>query len=267
MATDHDPDDTTKDVGESFPHVSTDCEFLAMLPQHVEIDPLGDKTSIVGTNQCSIDASGIHEHKRAGSFRVCSRALARSSPVMKAMLFGNFQESRQDIVRLPEDDPDAMEILLHVVHNNPTPAFYVTDQPYASVINQAYEIVVLANKYLVTQQLHRWAESWACVYTWSIWEGRDDDEAQTLREKQLFIAYEFGHAKKYEELLAVLALHHTRDQDQFSASIEPPGASGKSHEATFGSLKQTNHSFSFQSASPPLANGILTACCTISEVS
>jgi hypothetical protein len=232
MATDHDTDDTTTGVGNSYPHVLTDCNFLAMLPRHVEIDPIGDKTLIVGTNQCSIDTSGAHEHKRAGSFRVCSRTLARSSPVMKAMLFGKFQESRQDVIKLPEDDSDAMEILLHVVHNNPTPAFYVTDQYYAPAIEQAYEIVVLANKYLMTQQLHRWAEPWACVYTWPSYEGRGNDQAQTLREKQLFIAYEFGHARKYEELLAELALHHTRDQDQFSASIEPPGASGKNHKVT-----------------------------------
>ncbi|KAF7530149.1 hypothetical protein G7054_g9665 [Neopestalotiopsis clavispora] len=228
MATDHDPNDTTEDVGGSFPRVSTDCEFLAMLPRHVEIDPLGDKTLIVGTNQCSIDTSGAHEHKRAGSFRVCSRALARSSPVMKAMLFGNFQESRQDIVRLPEDDPDAMEILLHVVHNNPAPASSI----HTSLsISQAYEIVALANKYLMTLQLHPWAKPWTCIYTN---DRLGSDAHQICREKLLFIAYEFGNTKRYEEILTELARHHTRNRELFSASIEPAGASGKAMKRYLG---------------------------------
>ncbi|KAF6823156.1 nuclear pore protein-like protein [Colletotrichum plurivorum] len=61
-----------------------------------------------------------------GSFRVCSRTLARASVVFEKMLFGVFAESRSRYhsedyweIKLPDDDADSMEIFLNIIHGRP----------------------------------------------------------------------------------------------------------------------------------------------------
>ncbi|KAB5563001.1 hypothetical protein GE09DRAFT_1274826 [Coniochaeta sp. 2T2.1] len=54
---------------------------------------------------------------------VCSKLLARASPVFKKMLFGGFAESKlagdvEWVVELPEDDINGMHLLMHIVHGN-----------------------------------------------------------------------------------------------------------------------------------------------------
>jgi len=79
-------------------------------------------TSDTGTTH--IDGDGdlqvlVGPEKR--NFLVCSKVLARASPVFKAMLFGGFRESKPTdgtpwIVTLPEDNFEAAEILFNVAH-------------------------------------------------------------------------------------------------------------------------------------------------------
>ncbi|KAK4040959.1 hypothetical protein C8A01DRAFT_35015 [Parachaetomium inaequale] len=58
------------------------------------------------------------------AFQVCSRALARSSPVWDTMLYGPFSEGKDQQngndweIALPEDDADALRIVLFIVHYN-----------------------------------------------------------------------------------------------------------------------------------------------------
>jgi hypothetical protein len=117
------------------------CPFLSQISTVINIDERGDRFVTVGTSECFIQEDGTHEHAEAKSLRVCSRALARSSPVMRAMFFGNFSEATQETIHLPEatqetihlpeatqetihlpeDDPVPMELLLHLSCGNLTP--------------------------------------------------------------------------------------------------------------------------------------------------
>lgn len=73
------------------------------------VDPHGDLRLIVGEERVV--------------FQVCSRTLARSSPVWEAMLYGPFSEGKEQQksqdwkVALPDDNPDAMHMILLVVHS------------------------------------------------------------------------------------------------------------------------------------------------------
>lgn len=78
-----------------------------IISRTVEINPHGDLKLIVGDDKVC--------------FVVCSRALSRSAPVWKTMLYGPFMEGkptdgRDWKVTLPEDCPDAIEIILNIVH-------------------------------------------------------------------------------------------------------------------------------------------------------
>jgi hypothetical protein len=81
-----------------------------VLPAAAEVfDRRGDLQLIAGQEQVT--------------FRVCSRSLARSSPVWDTMLYGPFTEGKDQqntdnwTITLPEDNPDALRILMKAVHS------------------------------------------------------------------------------------------------------------------------------------------------------
>ncbi|KAJ0372195.1 hypothetical protein COL26b_009237 [Colletotrichum chrysophilum] len=92
----------------------------AAIPTPTKIlDSKGDLYLVVGSDIRAGDPS---------TFLVCSKALARASPVFDKMLFGPFAESRpstesskQDsvwIVHLPGDEPAHFEVVLNILHCN-----------------------------------------------------------------------------------------------------------------------------------------------------
>ncbi|KAK3299850.1 uncharacterized protein B0H64DRAFT_369174 [Chaetomium fimeti] len=62
------------------------------------------------------------DNSERGTFQVCSRTLARSSPVWDTMFYGPFREgfpqqnSDEWTVSLPEDDPDGLRVILSALH-------------------------------------------------------------------------------------------------------------------------------------------------------
>jgi hypothetical protein len=108
-------------------------------------DPRGDLTLVVGEEQAL--------------FHVCSRALARSSPVFDVMLYGPFAEGRDQNhhrweVTLPEDSPEGLRIVLHAVHGKPhaVPPFLAP----ASLLAAA----TMADKYDMVECLSPWWRRW-----------------------------------------------------------------------------------------------------------
>lgn len=94
------------------------------------IDPDGDLKLVVGDEKVT--------------FLVDSRTLRRQSGVFKAMLFGGFIEASQGsdwTVELPEDDPDALEVVLNLVHANSHRL------PSSLSLHELYSMVVLIDKY------------------------------------------------------------------------------------------------------------------------
>lgn len=208
------------------------CPHLDRVPVFVDIDPRGDRILVVSTNECTIKANGQHEHKEAMRFRVCSRALARSSDVMKAMLFGAFREAGQHQIDLPDDDPQAMQTLLQISHGNLVPTYRETkelteEHQRHKFVETVYGVVALANKYLMTKLLYPWASTWTAplrpVERQDLWSRSDN--YGTL-EKELFIASELGHVEVYEAIFAKMVWHYDLDTELFPESIEPEGASG-----------------------------------------
>lgn len=84
------------------------------------IDKRGDLYLVVGEDISS-------EENPAVKLQVCSRALARCSPVFEAMPFGGFAESQPAatleqsswVVHLPEDEPEYTLNFLEIIHGRP----------------------------------------------------------------------------------------------------------------------------------------------------
>jgi hypothetical protein len=106
--------------------------------------------------------------KSSTSYTVCSKAMARSSPAFRSMLYGGFKETRPAvgdwIVRLPEEEPDAFAIILNVVHGRTdrVPRDF-TDGGKDSNNRGAtllYNVARIADKYVMISLLRPWTDQW-----------------------------------------------------------------------------------------------------------
>ncbi|KAI1504913.1 hypothetical protein F5X99DRAFT_370270 [Biscogniauxia marginata] len=162
------------------------------------IDEDGDLILQVGS-----EAQG--NQRKTSAFRVCSKTLSRSSPVMKKMLYGGFAESKPPgdqpwTVHLPEDNPEALEVLLNIIHSR-------FDRVTSKVINidDLYNITILTDKYDLTRMLQPWVEKWR--------DGAGMNESSLTGslseskhlEKKLWITWDLGDLKNFELLVGRIA--------------------------------------------------------------
>ncbi|KAJ4397602.1 hypothetical protein N0V93_001835 [Gnomoniopsis smithogilvyi] len=127
------------------------------------------------------------------TFVVCSKALSRASKPFKTMLYGPYAESKpvsqttspEWTVALPDDNPDALAVLLNIVHG-------IFDKVPATLDRgQLFRICVLTDKYDMTHILRPWARQWMEPFLQrSI--GKKGDEyllwiAYVLGEQDLFL--------------------------------------------------------------------------------
>ncbi len=154
-------------------------------------DERGDLTLIVGADQVT--------------FKVCSRALARSSPVWEALLYGPFAEGRaqQSVsdweISLPEDRPEALRILLTVAHRG------VDDLPHEIAHPNLLRLAIAADKYDMTGSLKPF---------WNKWVGMRpiDNDGQGL-VNHLLVCHKLGHGRGFYEAFWSLVAHATMDHD------------------------------------------------------
>ncbi|KAJ5017600.1 hypothetical protein K4K57_008197 [Colletotrichum sp. SAR 10_99] len=95
------------------------------------------------------------------TFVVCSKTLARSSPVLKAMLYGRFAESNRPkeshedwVVDLPDDEPEAFAVFLNIIHS----IFH--EIPRKPNVCSVYNLLVVLDKYDCIALVQPWASSW-----------------------------------------------------------------------------------------------------------
>ncbi|OIW30068.1 hypothetical protein CONLIGDRAFT_644092 [Coniochaeta ligniaria NRRL 30616] len=120
----------------------------------------------------------VGEGVRKIACTVCSRSVARASPVFKTMLFGGFAESKPSegawVVQLPEDDINAMSILFNIIHGHvhkvpkilpktmaelAGPSSHCSDDD-AVETDVLYLITTAADKYDLIHILRPWVKYW-----------------------------------------------------------------------------------------------------------
>ena len=111
-----------------------------------EFDPRGDLKLLVGADRVV--------------FRVCSRTLARSSPVWEALLYGPFSEGKAQQegdtweIPLPEERPEELGIILSVMHGK------FDNLPQAIACGELHKLAVLAYKYDMIRLLKPFWVGW-----------------------------------------------------------------------------------------------------------
>ncbi|KAI0969669.1 hypothetical protein F4678DRAFT_480846 [Xylaria arbuscula] len=181
-------EDTTETPKDELPE---SCHSSESTHVHSCLDPKGDLRLNVGTFE-------------AKSFTVCSKALARASPFWDKLLYGVFREgkrrSTQDdnsewTIDLPEDDPEAMEVLLNIIHGrfDAVPKYHKN-----SAIPDIYEISVITDKYHMTHMIRPWARKWARSALYSI-KFNPKEWQWTNVHKRLWISWELGDRAAFEK--------------------------------------------------------------------
>lgn len=138
------------------------------------------------------------DHAEAPStYLVCSRTLARSSLVMKKMLFGSFAESRprdggQDdwVVQLPDDEPAPMQLMLNIIHG------HFAQVPGTMDLNTLHALVVLLDKYDAISVIRPWVQVWLH----SAKAGKDSTATARDSSKLLSVAWALGDPRLYSTM-------------------------------------------------------------------
>ncbi|KAJ4419910.1 hypothetical protein N0V85_000797 [Neurospora sp. IMI 360204] len=139
-------------------------------------------------------------------FRVCSAALRRRSPVWKQMLFGPWKERKPTssdkdwIVELFDDCPQAMQLILHIVHGN-----FDMVPPLLHSLQQLHDLLVVAHKYDAVNIIKPWSQKWSSIA-----------QAFVLNVENLvmsfYIAWELGDESLFVRRLQDIAVHSAIDE-------------------------------------------------------
>ncbi|OIW30062.1 hypothetical protein CONLIGDRAFT_669810 [Coniochaeta ligniaria NRRL 30616] len=188
--------------------------FSRIFPRHpfseiIIFDPDGDLELQV---KCKDD---FHGHV---SWRVCSKALARASPIFKRMLYGSFAESKPAagkwVVTLNERDYHSLDIVMNIIHGNyhRVPKDLFDCRCLCGGLfeyDHLYYIARVVDKYDMVHILRPWADVWIRGSTDSI--ESIHKTAVKKRERgdgQLtWIAWVLGDEVLLNHMLDVIFLH------------------------------------------------------------
>lgn len=163
---------------------------------------------------------------------------------MEAMFFGRFREAHETHVSFPDDSPHLMDMLIRLAHGdtsgfdhlNAEEKIYLEDgaiDPSSTFADEVYDILVLANKYLMTQKLGPFRSLWINqLKEWEIYITYPEDGVMAPShlnqlEKYMWMASELGALSLYTSAFPYLIWHRRRDDDLFQSVPEPEGAAGK----------------------------------------
>jgi hypothetical protein len=118
--------------------------------QHYDLDPAGDLTLVIGakfeTSRHDTSASDVEndslDELSGCTLLVCRRIVSQASPVWRATLTRSvWQESATSRIPLPDDDPEAMLVLLQIAHLH----FHLVPEQVDR--RTLYNLAILCDKY------------------------------------------------------------------------------------------------------------------------
>ncbi len=129
--------------------------------------------------------------------RVSAATLQLASPVWKAMLGGQWVESEASEIPLPDDDVEAMLLVLRIAHLR----FYEIPKKNGLSFESLLRLAVVCDKYDLVRlvrpflDLHCWAQPYAF-----------STGSTKYHPDWLFIAWTFGYHESFDQLARHLAL-------------------------------------------------------------
>ncbi|RYP66479.1 hypothetical protein DL769_006022 [Monosporascus sp. CRB-8-3] len=203
---------------------ATPCDLTARQPARVQIGDVGDLCLKVGSNRCTIDTTkdGPQHYHEYATIYVVNWKIFSSSAIWEALLKEGFAESKQPelgsgqdwIAELPEDDPEAMLIILNIIHNR-----YggVPKGERAISIHSLYRLTVLTDKYGLASLLQPWAQTWTKGLKDELPGNKKVTAAKpslTLNclERLLWIAWELGYEQLFKGVYGYLVPNTTVEE-------------------------------------------------------
>ncbi|KAI9726015.1 MAG: hypothetical protein M1834_009443 [Cirrosporium novae-zelandiae] len=165
----------------------------------IEFDPYGDLKLVV------------YNYDGPSVLVVSSKAMSLACDPWRVMLgpeakFSEAQPEHSKIIPLPEDDPVALSILLHIVH------LQFDQVPSKLEFDDFVEMAMLTDKYQATKLVAPWVPNW-------IWEVSCLAKREGF-EKWLWIAWEFGVTMSFETVASRLVLESsTNDEGKCLTSV------------------------------------------------
>ncbi|KAK4178073.1 nuclear pore protein-like protein [Triangularia setosa] len=149
------------------------------------IDPRGDLKLRVGTTQKD-------EDNQPRCYLVCSRTLARVSPVFDRMINGSFAEAKPKdtehwTIDLPEDNPSTLELFLNIAHG------HLRKVPPALSLHELYDLTALTHFYDATKILVPWIRPW----TKALHDATSGPDVAAV-PKLIWIGWELGYRPMFE---------------------------------------------------------------------
>lgn len=166
-------------------------------------------------------------------FLVCSRTLARASPVFDRMLYGPYIEAMGNktdatgwTVALPEDKPAPMQVFLNIAHAN----FVLV--PLILSVDSLYDLAVLTNYYDATPLLLPWIGAWMA----SLAEISQD--ANEIQYKMLWITWEFGRKEEFGAIAHRMLMEQPEQCEEAAGDqVQVPHILGKTGAIPWGGEK------------------------------
>lgn len=144
----------------------------------------GNITLIVGdSTEVSFTQTPPH------TFHVNSQVLSQASPVWRAMFEpGRWKEAFTKTVLLPEDDGEALLILLQICHGR------FEDIPEVLSAATLHEIAILCDKYDCITLTRPWLKKWLIGWTQQL------DITARYKANDLCIAWQFGLSQAFADI-------------------------------------------------------------------
>ncbi|KAI1323967.1 hypothetical protein F5Y16DRAFT_424500 [Xylariaceae sp. FL0255] len=168
-------------------------------------DPKGDTTLHVGTGPSRF------------SCNICSHTLSRCSPVWEWKLKLSRSDDPEESPWAetdPEDDANAMKILLNIVHSK------FARVPNYIALNDLYELAVLVEKYKMAEVLRPWAQKWSHDLI------SNTAKDKSSNEKALFVSWVLGTRFGFEHFAKDLATVAESTYPKWGECKQPRGATG-----------------------------------------
>jgi hypothetical protein len=165
-------------------------------PSDVEVlDHHGDLKLIVGADKVV--------------FKVCSRSLARSSPVWNTLLYGPFSEGKNQQnsdsweIALLEDNPEGLRVILNAVHHKSAA------MPKVGSCSLIFKVTVLADKYDMVATLKPFWSGWRCRHA----AEKFSTAAPSWILMHLWVSHTLGDGRGFRRSLMTLASRTAIDAD------------------------------------------------------
>lgn len=134
----------------------------------MELPLLSSSTNKPDSSTVIFDPSGdlvlvVNKAEEQRRFRVSTKVMSLASPVWRIMLdpSGPFQEAKRENgeVALPEDDPNALCIVLHIIHFRPR------SLPNTIEDDELMSLAILCQKYDIAELVSPWLQTkWELIF-------------------------------------------------------------------------------------------------------